>query len=105
MLYNEPRRRVVQQTWVFKNKLTLEKVVRTLEFPISFICDGVQYQELVWEEAVVYLKVQYIPVSGSSVTTYIRNSWQDSKYRTITLLEEPSADLLEILQNNATLQS
>lgn len=79
--------------------------MQTLEFPISFICDGVQYQELVWVEAIVYLNVQYIPVSGSSVTTYTQNRWKDSKYRTITLLEEPSADLLEILQNNATLQS
>ena len=72
----------------------------TLEFNISFICDGVQYQELVWEEAIVY-----IPVSGSTVTAYNQTKWHNNKYRTITLLEEPSADLLEILQNNATLQS
>lgn len=104
MLYNEPRRRVTQQTWVFKSKLSPGNVVTKREFIISFICDGVQYQELTWEAAVVYLKVEYIPVSGSTVTTYIRNKWADDKYRTITLLEEPSADLLEILQNNAVLQ-
>lgn len=104
MLFNEPRRRVTQQTWVFNEKIKTDSTVANKYYDIHFVCGNVQYRRIHVQYAVFYTDVDYTPVSGSSVSVYSKNKWAKDAYRTITLLEEPSADLLEFLQNNAVLQ-
>ena len=104
MLFNEPRRRVTQQTWVFNEKIKTSSTVENLYYDIPFVCNNVQYRRIHVQYALVYADVKYIPVSGSNVSAYSKNKWAKDAYRTITLLEEPSADLLEFLQKNAVLQ-
>lgn len=104
MLFNEPRRRVTQQTWVFNEKIKTPSTAENLYYDIPFVCDNVQYRRIHVQYALFYTDVKYIPVSGSNVSAYSKNKWVAQKYRTITLLEEPSADLLTFLQSNAVLQ-
>ena len=104
MLFNEPRRRVTQQTWVFNESIKTASTAENLYYDIPFVCDNVQYRRIHVQYAIFYTHVDYTPVSGSSVSVYGPKKWAKDAYRTITLLEEPSADLLEFLQNNAVLQ-
>ena len=104
MLYNEPRRRVTQQTWVFNESVKTASTVGNQYYDILFVCDNVQYRRIHVQYAAFYVNVDYTPVSGSNVLAYRRSKWEKDAYRTITLLEEPSAELLEFLQENATLQ-
>ena len=104
MLFNEPRRRVTQQTWVFNEKVKTSSTAENLYYDIPFVCDNVQYRRIHVQYVLFYTDVDYTPVSGSEVSVYSKNKWADQKYRTITLLEEPSADLLTFLQSNAVLQ-
>lgn len=104
MLFNEPRRRVTQQTWVFNEKIKTAPTAENLYYDIPFVCDNVQYRIIHVQYAIFNTDVDYTPVSGSIVSVYRKNKWGKDAYRTITLLEEPSADLLEFLQKNAVLQ-
>lgn len=105
MLFNEPRRHFMSQTWVFNESVkTASSTVQNQFYDILFMCDNVQYQRIHVQYAIFYTNVDYVPITGSNVAVYRRNKWEKDAYRTITLLEEPSADLLEFLQNNAVLQ-
>ena len=104
MLFNEPRRRVTQQTWVFNESIKTASTAENLYYDIPFVCDNVQYRRIHVQYAIFYTHVDYTPLSGSSVSVYGQKKWAKDAYRTITLLEEPSVDLLEFLQNNAVLQ-
>ena len=104
MLYNEPRRRFTPQTWVFRKSWPPASTGVEYTFPIRFICTKVEYTEIYFK-ALLYTTMKYRRAStGSSVSVLTQNRWKEDFYRTITLLEEPSADLLTFLQSNAVLQ-
>ena len=108
MLFNEPRRRVVSQTWLFKPTISVSQQVSEDTYYIKFVCDGVQYNKIKVESMVLTAIVKYSQLvddnTYSDTIVYNQKKWTNQKYRTITLLEEPSADLLTFLQKNAVLQ-
>lgn len=109
MLFNEPRRRFVSQTWLFKPTLSVQQQVGDDTYYIKFVCDGVQYNKIKVEYMVVtaimkYSKLVDVNTYKDTIVYNQQKKWTNQKYRTITLLEEPSADLLTFLQKNAVLQ-
>ena len=108
MLFNEPRRRFVSQTWLFKPTLSVSQQVAEDTYYIKFVCDGVQYNKIKFESVVLTAMMKYSQLVDDNTyrdtIVYNQKKWADQKYRTITLLEEPSADLLTFLQKNAVLQ-
>ena len=105
MLFNEPRRRVTQQTWVFTNKWPLNLTSTNKTYSVRFMCNEVEYTQIEFKVQ-IYTAVRYVKASdGKSVSVCKQNSWVQDYYRTITLLEEPSAEVLAFLQEYATLQS
>lgn len=109
MLFNEPRRRFVSQTWIFNasfSKPSMQQV--DVSYKIKFICDGTHYDKITYQFQVIYSIMTYSQLQTNGTykgkEVYKLNKWAGQKYRTITLLEEPSADLLTFLQSNAVLQ-
>lgn len=108
MLFNEPRRRFVSQTWLFKPTLSVSQQIAESTYYIKFVCDGTQYNKIKFEAMVFTAMMKYSELVDDNTyrdtIVYNQKKWTNQKYRTITLLEEPSADLLTFLQNNAVLQ-
>lgn len=109
MLFNEPRRRFVSQTWIFNASFSKPSMPQVdVSYKIKFICDGTHYDKITYQFQMIYSIMTYSQLQTNGTykgkEVYKLNKWADQKYRTITLLEEPSADLLTFLQKNAVLQ-
>lgn len=108
MLFNEPRRRFISQTWLFKPTLSTSSQAGSDTYHIKFVCNGVKYHRIKFESMVVTAMMKYGQLISENTykdsTVYSQGKWKNQDYRTITLLEEPSADLLTFLQKNAVLQ-
>ena len=109
MLFNEPRRRFVSQTWIFNANFSKPSTPQVdVSYKIKFICDGTHYDKIEYQYQFSLSVMSYLQLQTNGKykrrEVYTRNKWADNKYRTITLLEEPSADLLTFLQKNAVLQ-
>ena len=79
-----------------------------VSYKIKFICDGTHYDKIKYQFQMIYSIMEYLQLQTNGdykrTEVYKLNKWTNQKYRTITLLEEPSADLLTFLQSNAVLQ-
>ena len=109
MLFNEPRRRFVSQTWIFNASFSKPSMPQVdVSYKIKFICDGTHYDKITYQFQMIYSIMAYLQLQTNGdykrTEVYKLNKWTNQKYRTITLLEEPSADLLTFLQSNAVLQ-
>lgn len=101
MIYNRPRAKKKESTWVFKSDISSKKVSKG-SFAARFTCNNAVYTGIKYEFALVQFSIGYLSDSGS-VSAYA-NRWKKEAYRTITFEEEPTGDLLTWLQANATPQ-
>ena len=92
----------ITETWVLNE--TLPTPDSSFLFSINFVSNNHPYTAISWDPDVT--NYEYMNSSGTYVgrTVYIPTGWIDSSYRTITLAEPATGDLLTWLQSNAVTQ-
>ena len=102
MIYNLPRAKKKGETWILNE--TLPTPDSNLFFRVNFVSNNQPYTAIDWDPDVT--NYSYTNSSGPSFdrTVYIPTGWIDSSYRTITLAEPATGDLLTWLQANAVKQ-
>lgn len=92
----------ITETWVLNE--TLPTPDSSFSFSINFVSNNHPYTAIAWDPDVT--NYEYMNSSGTDIsrTVYIPTGWIDSSYRTITLAEPATGDLLTWLQANAVKQ-
>lgn len=92
----------ITETWILNE--TLPTPDSSFSFSINFVSNNHSYTAIAWDPDVTCY--EYMNSSGTDVgrTVYISTGWIDSAYRTITLEQPATGDLLTWLQKNAVKQ-
>lgn len=93
----------VIETWVLNE--TLPTPDSSFSFSINFVSNNHSYTAITWDyDVTCYAYWNPSSEGGGSQTVYSVIGWIDSAYRTITLAEPATGDLLTWLQRNAVKQ-
>ena len=93
----------ITETWVLNETLPTPDSV--LFFSVNFVSNNHPYTAISWDPDVTnYNYKEPSSKGGGFQTVYIPTGWIDSAYRTITLEQPATGDLLTWLQKNAVKQ-
>ena len=93
----------ITETWVLNE--TLPTPDSDLFFSINFVSNNHSYTAIIWDSDVTcYTYGKPSSEGGGGQAVYSVIGWIDSAYRTITLAEPATGDLLTWLQSNAVKQ-
>ena len=89
-------------TWVFNDELNFENIdTEDATYEIKFTCNSISYEAMYFMLGDVY----YCVINdNSNHNAYINNEWIDEVYKTITITEEPPAEVGTWIKANAKKQ-
>ena len=91
-----------EETWILNE--TLPTPDSDLFFRVNFVSNNYPYTAIWWSPDVTNYSYMNNSGTGVGITVYISTGWIDSSYRTITLEQPATGDLLTWLQRNAVKQ-
>ena len=105
MIYNLPRKKSREETWVLKSTFSSRNSLPVTK--IAFISNGEAFSSIVFKKsAVPKLYYDSLQVAGGfeAMGGGYDMIFKDNNYRTVTFFEPPTGDLLTWLQANAVKQ-
>lgn len=107
MIYNLPRAKKKEETWVINDDYALLDSLTKVKANIKFVSNGESFDGLVCNQDRRYSYISYLTGATYKRVWDSDGGWagvSSQAYRTITFLEPPTGDLLTWLQANAVKQ-
>lgn len=107
MIYNLPRAKKKEETWVINDDSALLDSFTEVNANIKFVSNGKSFDSLLCRKIRRYSFISYFTGATEKRVWDSDGGWEgvsSQAYRTITFLEPPTGDLLTWLQANAVKQ-